>query len=754
MPDLAEPAVLRFDDFLLDRQAGTLSCLNPDGQWTTIQIGSRAFQILCRLADRRGEIVSQHEIMDAVWPNVAVEPNNLTVQISALRRVLDLDRNQGSAIQNIPGRGYRFIPAITETSLPTPASVNEFQPTANRRGVRVWAALCTATLLICIAVVTTWWHIRDPAAPHQQPNTTPTAQTGLPTHAVVAQASGPLNATLANAPRLSLVVLPLENLGGDGLDDHTVDAVTDDLTTHLSRMTGFLVIARNSASAYKGKPSDIRRVGEELGVRYAVEGSVRKFGGTLWTNIQLVSTETGTHFWADRFEVKPDAASYDDVRQIAFALQFRIVESESARSVRERPADPDVNDILLQARALYNLPPSPQNRGQMAALYERALRIDPTSVVALVGVAEALLDSNASLSVDDPTVPAKLRRAEDLITQAELLSPDDRQAMVVRVQLLGQQHRCSEVIPAAQRAIQAYPELTGTHLGLGICLMRDGRAAEAIPAFEQSIAVNPHNPRLHGRYRLIGYAFLFLKRYDDAILWFQKTLAANPADSAQNRANIRAAIAAAQALAGHTEEARASAAEATQLWPPLTARDYFEYNITNPVALGQINHMRDGLRLAGIRDHADEDAESGVVSDDALHTNYEAPTPTAAPGARTVRTSDLAALVAQRRPLLLDVGRPWGRSIPGAVALWGAGVGGSTADEYQDRLGKKVQQLTHGDRSIPVVTVGWNAERYQGRNLALRLVALGYNEVYWYRGGRESWEVAGLPQAELVVQDW
>ena len=123
------------------------------------------------------------------------------------------------------------------------------------------------------------------------------------------------------------------------------------------------------------------------------------------------------------------------------------------------------------------------------------------------------------------------------------------------------------------------------------------------------------------------------------------------------------------------------------------------------------------------------------------------------PGARTIRTPDLADLLEQRKPLVLDTVH-WGRSIPGAVGLRGAGIGGSVSDEFQERLGRKMQQLTGGDRKVPVVTMGWNAERFQGRNLALRLVALGYTEVYWYRGGTEAWEVAGLPETELVMQDW
>ena len=117
MPDLAEPAICRFNDFLLDKREG-LFRLHPDGRKTPVQIGSRAFGSFAFWWIAAAEIVSQREIMDAVWPNVAVEPNNLTVQISALRRALDADRGQGSCIQNVPGRGYRFVPTVTETDRP------------------------------------------------------------------------------------------------------------------------------------------------------------------------------------------------------------------------------------------------------------------------------------------------------------------------------------------------------------------------------------------------------------------------------------------------------------------------------------------------------------------------------------------------------------------------------------------------------------------------------------------------------------
>ena len=157
------------------------------------------------------------------------------------------------------------------------------------------------------------------------------------------------------------------------------------------------MIARNSAFTYKGKLIDIKRIGEELGVRYAVEGSVRKAGGALRVNAQLLSTETGAHLWADRFDVGRDEAGYDVddiVRQIGVALGLRLIDIESARGARERPANPDAADVLLNARALQNQGPTPQLVDQSIALYERAVELEPNSVTALAGLAEALLDSS------------------------------------------------------------------------------------------------------------------------------------------------------------------------------------------------------------------------------------------------------------------------------------------------------------------------------------------------------------------------
>ena len=401
------------------------------------------------------------------------------------------------------------------------------------------------------------------------------------------------------------------------------------------------------------------------------------------------------HLWADRFDIgRMTLGHVDDiVQRVVIALYHQLVKIESTRSARERPVNPDATDVLLQARALNSQLPNPQLLAQTITLYERAVELDPYSTRALVGLAEALIDS-VSLWGDDPSAPTKFRRAEELTRRAELLHPDNAYVMWVRVHLLGTQGRWSQVTPAAQRAIETHPNMPGAHFWLGMCLMHNGRAADAISELEQSLRLRPRNPNNSNRYRTIGLALIFFGKYEEAILWLQRSLAANPTASPKARGNTHAAIAAAQALAGQNEEAHLSAAEASRLWPALTARGYYQLKITNPTHTVQVCRLRDALRLAGIRDHACEDADFGVVSDEVLHTDYEAATPTTVPGARTIRTPDLAALMEQRRPLVLD-SSSLHQSIPGAIGLRGAGIGGSVSDEFQDRLRQKMQQLTN-----------------------------------------------------------
>ena len=221
-----------------------------------------------------------------------------------------------------------------------PATQKPPQPATRTRGVWArWPALAAALALLLLAAGALAW--RAGYAPRFM--------------------AASVDDKLANAPRLSIVVLPFENLSGDKEQDYFADGITDDLTTDLSHLQGSFVISRGTAFTYKGKPVDAKQIGNDLGVRYLLEGSVRRLGEKVEINAQLISTETGAHVWADRFEgerSKLGEMQVDVVARLANSLGAEIVKAEALRSMRERPNNPDAADLAMQAQVKWNLPDS------------------------------------------------------------------------------------------------------------------------------------------------------------------------------------------------------------------------------------------------------------------------------------------------------------------------------------------------------------------------------------------------------------
>ena len=210
-------------------------------------------------------------------------------------------------------------------------------------------------------------------------------------------------------PRLSIVVLPFANIGGDPEQEYFVDGVTESLTTDLSRMRGAVVIARNTAFTYKGKPIDVTKLGRELNVRYVLEGSVQRRGDRMRVNVQLVDAESGSHLWAERFD-KPVADYFDMqdeiVARLANELNTELISAEARRS--ERASDPDSLDLLLQGNAWFNKGAAPENLSQARGYFERALSLDPDNVDALVMI--AMVDWGFATILFPTTEPSASRR--------------------------------------------------------------------------------------------------------------------------------------------------------------------------------------------------------------------------------------------------------------------------------------------------------------------------------------------------------
>lgn len=478
--------VFLFEVFRLDRRGGGLFRRDEAGDWVLLDVGGRALDVLAVFVANPGQLLSKNLLLETVWPGLAVEEKNLTVQISALRRVLDEGRAGGSCIQTAARQGYRFVAPVTcpedvqsspIPSSPIPSELNlptlRVLPTLARRPRAVAAVLFVA--LLTIGGGTAWWLSQAATAPNQ-------------------------------APRLSLVVLPFQNLGKEDSDDRLAQAVTDDLTTDLSRIPGAFVIARQSAYTYQSKPIDVRQIGRDLGVRYVVEGSVRVLGDTLRVNAQLVATDTGAHLWADRFDQQVADLGVGQeaiVRRIGQTLNVALVDIEGARSKRERPANPDAFDLLLRARSIGLHPMGAQEHAERLALYERALRLDPTSIVAMTNIAAELI----RLSYNE--YGGDLTRASKLIADAAAINPNHPLVLEVSGLLLLGQERFDEAIAAYRREVDEYPNELTAYAQIGILLIDVGRTEEAVPMIQMAMRLNPRSPYNWSRYDNMASALLF-----------------------------------------------------------------------------------------------------------------------------------------------------------------------------------------------------------------------------------------------------
>jgi TolB-like protein/class 3 adenylate cyclase len=239
--------------------------------------------------------------------------------------------------------------------------------------------------------------------------------------------AAPAVSTIQSVPYLSIVVLPLSNIGGDPDQEYFVDGVTESLTTDLSRMVGSFVIGRNTAFTYKGKHVDLKRVGRELGVRYALEGSVQRSGNRMRINIQLIDTQTGNHLWAERFD-KPVGDLFDMqdeiISRLAGSLNAQLVAAEARRA--ERTPDPNSLDLYFQGLACANQGWTPEHMTKARAFFARASMLDPNNIEALVGTAMADAMSGSGHMTDERA--ARFASAEAALTKALYLVPEHASA--------------------------------------------------------------------------------------------------------------------------------------------------------------------------------------------------------------------------------------------------------------------------------------------------------------------------------------
>jgi len=330
--------------------------------------------------------------------------------------------------------------------------------------------------------------------------------------------------TRALPPRLSIVVLPFANLSGDPGQLYLADAITDDVTTNLSRIPDIVVISRSTAFTYRDKPIDTKQIGRELGIRYLLEGSVRRSGNRIRVNTQLIDAENDAHLWAERFDYAADDlfALQDEVTsRIANEFNLEVIRAEAARPTEH----PDALDCILRGRAALNRGLTPENYSEAMGFFETALSQDPASVAARAFMAQALV--GRVLEYMTSSVEDDIKRADALVGEVIAALPHHAFARYVQGQVLRAQNRFEEAIPEYERALALDRNSVIALAGLGTCKFFTGVLDEVIPAHEQAIRLSPRDPWLPNWYWRIGMAHLLQARTDEAILWLERAKNAN-----------------------------------------------------------------------------------------------------------------------------------------------------------------------------------------------------------------------------------
>jgi TolB-like protein/class 3 adenylate cyclase/Tfp pilus assembly protein PilF len=358
---------------------------------------------------------------------------------------------------------------------------------------------------------------RDPAKPVAAPA------------AVTSDIGDAVTGTARIAPRLSIVVLPFANLSNDPDQEYFADGLTEDLTTALSRIDGSFVIARNSAFTYKSKPTDARQIGRDLGVRYVLEGSVRRSGDQVRVNTQLIDAETGAHLWAERFDrVRADLLEMQNeiTAGIASALRVRLIDVESRRGQRERPDNPDATDLAMRGWALIYASQTADNNAAARRRFEDALKVDPTTASALAGLGFTHVRDVLNRWTDAPE--DHLRTADELIARALALRPDDAATHQYKALLRRAQRRSAEAIAAAERAMSLNRNLAAAYTEMGWNYALLGQPERTEGYVQQGIRLSPRDPFLVYWLLYIGVAQLHLQQDEAAVGTFRKAIEADP----------------------------------------------------------------------------------------------------------------------------------------------------------------------------------------------------------------------------------
>jgi TolB-like protein/rhodanese-related sulfurtransferase len=553
-----------------------------------------------------------------------------------------------------------------------------------------------------------------------------------PRPATAAAAAAPAAAGLAEKP--SLAVLPFVSLDADSDNGYFADGMTDDIITDLSKLSGILVVARNSSWSYKGKTVPVQQVAEELGVRYVLEGSVRRAGDTVRINAQLVDAQTGRHLWAERYDgAIDDVFALQDkvVGQIVAALAVELTQDEQARVGLAETRVPQAYDSVLRGWAIYRQGTEADTH-QSIDLFEQAIALDPGYSRAYAALAAA--EWRIVQSSWESTTEGGYQRAYDRMQAAlaKAKAQPNALAHAVSAELLSKQGNYDEAFTEIDRALALAPNDPDIYLSKARLLNATGRAAEAEESVRWAMRLDPHYSPDY--LRTLAISLFHQERYEEAVATIQRVLALQ-GDVFEDYTTLIASL-------GHlgrrdgVAEARAKfdAASLAAGYQTLNVQmwggwwwygDLFTYDP------GYRNQVMEGLRMAGVPEGAGADLPfeeyRKLLHKSGGYYNVD--------GATTVDVRQAKALH-DRGVKFVDVRAAKGFAMGHVPGAYNLDVGSELSRERLSRIVGKDEEVVlscHG-KTCP-----------DSAYASAKAVLWGFKRVYYFSAGFPGWEEAGYP---------
>jgi TolB-like protein/Flp pilus assembly protein TadD len=499
-----------------------------------VLIEPQVFDLLVHLIRNRNRIVSKNELIDTIWMGRVVSEETLSSRVSAARRAIDDNGVDQALIRTHYKRGFRFVGAVHHNAvLPAPLAATSGE-----------TATAPAILIF---------------------------------------------------DRPSIAVLPFENMSGDPEQDFLAGGLSEDIITGLSRQRWFSVIARNSSFAFKAEAADPRKVASELGVRYVLEGSVRKAADRVRVTAQLIDADKRVHLWAHRYDsaLANIFEQQDEItNRVIDSVRSQIIMAEAARLRRKPLQNIDASDLVMQALPhMWRMSADEQRQAQ--ELLEQAVTLD-----AEYAHAHALLGwTYVCLFNLDSHMPIGELTDRALDTAARALALDDQDHWGHLAFGLGQarRRRSEAAVRHLSRSVDLNPNFALGHAGLGYALACGGQPERGLEFLEQALLLNPLDPFLAAYAPVVRYmAHFALEQYDETITVCRSMAARHP-----NHAGARRLMTVSLGMLGRTHEARDSLAHTLTLQPDLSS----DHVANNTVYTNESDRSRFllGLQKAGLR---------------------------------------------------------------------------------------------------------------------------------------------------------